>query len=392
MQSQTLHTIQEQQGTIITALMPLLPLLQAIPLHIESARNSVNDTITKSSGIPVHASSYLRPARAISSIRREKRSSSTLRSDGPSSPSPRPSKRPRISQLSQRPDQPFKHAEEAASAVKETPPQVKQHPITPDPHPEDRPQGPAQTASSLPLSTATAPSSLNRQKSNAIAANIKTPRRPFAELFLKTQIQTEVPSLTLPSTSRSISTTSRSHLRLSSSPNASSSPRLSGITPSAQHPPRLLRVHSSNSEVVGVVHAQAPAEAAQKRGFSDNMRSALEKDEIPRLPLRTRVEPSNQPLTSRLSFTPSASSRSPVISRTALAPSGPPSIAVPRPFPLNPTLPLPKQTQLSGPGIPPPPQLKLPLMTQEARLPRSSMKPIPMSSMGIRERRSPFVS
>ncbi|KAF5353074.1 hypothetical protein D9758_008753 [Tetrapyrgos nigripes] len=47
-QAQVLQTIQEQQGTILTALLPLLPLLQAIPLHIESARNTINDSLSVS--------------------------------------------------------------------------------------------------------------------------------------------------------------------------------------------------------------------------------------------------------------------------------------------------------------------------------------------------------
>lgn len=40
-----MQTILEQQGTILAALMPLLPLLQAVPLHIESACNNVKDAL-----------------------------------------------------------------------------------------------------------------------------------------------------------------------------------------------------------------------------------------------------------------------------------------------------------------------------------------------------------
>jgi hypothetical protein len=369
-QSQTLHTIQDQLGTIIAALMPLLPLLQAIPLHIESARNTLNDTIAKSSKTPMHTSTYLRPARSISSARtrRGKRSSSTLHSDGASSPSPHPNKRPRVSEAPQISDQPFNHTEEA-SDVRETLPQAGQRPIPPDP-----PQDPTQTTSSLPISAATAPSSLKRQNSNVMAANIKTPRRPLAELFPKTQIQTEVPSLTQISTSRSINTSSRLHLRPSSPPHASSSPQLLRIAPSAQRPPRLLRVNSSISEVVGV-HAPAPAEAAPKQGFIDDTRRAVE---ISRLKSKVGVEPPNQPSTSGLSLAPSASSRPIVTTRASFAPT-----AEPRSFPSHrPGIPL----------LPPLPQPHQPLTTQESRLTRSSMNPIPMSSMGSSERRSPFVS
>ncbi|KAK0488662.1 hypothetical protein IW261DRAFT_1440863 [Armillaria novae-zelandiae] len=47
-QSQALQAIQDQQGTILSALLPLLPLLQAIPLHIETARSSIKETIIQS--------------------------------------------------------------------------------------------------------------------------------------------------------------------------------------------------------------------------------------------------------------------------------------------------------------------------------------------------------
>lgn len=47
-QSQALQAIQDQQGTILSALLPLLPLLQAVPLHIETARSSIKETIVQS--------------------------------------------------------------------------------------------------------------------------------------------------------------------------------------------------------------------------------------------------------------------------------------------------------------------------------------------------------
>jgi hypothetical protein len=44
-QSQALQTIQDQQGKIITALLPLLPLLQAVPLHIDAVKDKIGETI-----------------------------------------------------------------------------------------------------------------------------------------------------------------------------------------------------------------------------------------------------------------------------------------------------------------------------------------------------------
>lgn len=37
----------DKQGTIVSSVLPLLPLLQAVPLHIEVARNVLNDAISK---------------------------------------------------------------------------------------------------------------------------------------------------------------------------------------------------------------------------------------------------------------------------------------------------------------------------------------------------------
>ncbi|KAI0358064.1 hypothetical protein OH77DRAFT_1239240 [Trametes cingulata] len=45
-QSQLLQTIQDQQGHLLAALTPLLPLIQAMPLHIENARDRVKDALS----------------------------------------------------------------------------------------------------------------------------------------------------------------------------------------------------------------------------------------------------------------------------------------------------------------------------------------------------------
>jgi hypothetical protein len=45
--SQTLQSLQDQQGKILSALLPLLPLLEAVPVHINSARSSINETVLK---------------------------------------------------------------------------------------------------------------------------------------------------------------------------------------------------------------------------------------------------------------------------------------------------------------------------------------------------------
>src|ERR1700722_6558816 len=44
-QTQTLQALQEQYGNVMAALLPQLPLLQAIPLHIDTVRNSLTETL-----------------------------------------------------------------------------------------------------------------------------------------------------------------------------------------------------------------------------------------------------------------------------------------------------------------------------------------------------------
>jgi hypothetical protein len=46
-QIQAIQILLDKQGTIVSAVLPLLPLLQAVPLHIEATRNALNDAISK---------------------------------------------------------------------------------------------------------------------------------------------------------------------------------------------------------------------------------------------------------------------------------------------------------------------------------------------------------
>ncbi|KAJ7653470.1 hypothetical protein B0H17DRAFT_395341 [Mycena rosella] len=52
--AQALHSLQDQQGKILSALLPLLPLLHAVPVHIDSARSSINETMLKVESARVH--------------------------------------------------------------------------------------------------------------------------------------------------------------------------------------------------------------------------------------------------------------------------------------------------------------------------------------------------
>ncbi|KAG6841463.1 hypothetical protein C0991_010888 [Blastosporella zonata] len=87
----------EQHGTVLTALLPLLPLLQAIPLHIDAARNQITETLTTPA---VSLNCLHKPfddegkSTILQKNRRSKRSRSSIRSD--SSPSPSIPKKARV--------------------------------------------------------------------------------------------------------------------------------------------------------------------------------------------------------------------------------------------------------------------------------------------------------
>ncbi|KAG6886118.1 hypothetical protein C0993_002637 [Termitomyces sp. T159_Od127] len=102
LQSQAIQTLQEQHGTMLTALIPLLPLLQSIPLHIDSARNKIIDVLNKPAAPPITQSEY--PDQSCNGPnpdvqrRRNKRSSGAFGSGKSMSPSD--SKKARINSFS----------------------------------------------------------------------------------------------------------------------------------------------------------------------------------------------------------------------------------------------------------------------------------------------------
>ncbi|GLB43390.1 hypothetical protein LshimejAT787_1302910 [Lyophyllum shimeji] len=97
LQSRAIQSLQDQHATVLATLLPLLPLLQAIPLHIESARTKLADAIAKSCGSPPFSLGSSRTQDRPQAIERKdghKRSSSTVQSDN--SPSPLSTKKPRL--------------------------------------------------------------------------------------------------------------------------------------------------------------------------------------------------------------------------------------------------------------------------------------------------------
>ncbi|KAF8892132.1 hypothetical protein BD779DRAFT_1511049 [Infundibulicybe gibba] len=90
-QSRALQTLQEQQGTILAAVMPILPLVQALPLYVDAAKTFIVEACKGSCGGTSIPSMSEKGIAASPSSR--KRSNSTI-SDGPP-PSPYNAKRQR---------------------------------------------------------------------------------------------------------------------------------------------------------------------------------------------------------------------------------------------------------------------------------------------------------
>ncbi|RDB15829.1 hypothetical protein Hypma_003687 [Hypsizygus marmoreus] len=231
LQSQALQSLQDQQGTIVMALMPLLPLLQAIPLHIESAKNSITDTFKKSSR------SHTTPSSLGYRVNQHprKRTSSTLRSDQ-GSPSPLSNKRPRVGAQPKDIVQFSGTGDDVCESVTH-PGGKRRAPNSPD------------VLSSRRLSSHSATmeyDTSNRSKSNHDVENIDPDSKDEGIGHEVTSRASVFPSHTRTRPSTPVVIGGVSHpLPLMDL----SSPPFSGITLSAKRPPRLLRLHSTASQI-----------------------------------------------------------------------------------------------------------------------------------------------
>ena len=90
--TQTLQTIRDQQFQILTTIIPLLPMLQKVPLHIASAEANLKEEIRKSAVAPTIASIQPPSADPTPVFRKRKLSRNTEQH----SPSPSVTKRRRI--------------------------------------------------------------------------------------------------------------------------------------------------------------------------------------------------------------------------------------------------------------------------------------------------------
>lgn len=242
-----LQTLQEQQGTIIAALMPLLPLLQAVPLHIESARNKINETFLK---FPLTSLNVASPPTLVrhNLIRTGKRASSTIPSEVASSSPLSTRKRPRLD------TEVPKRSTQSPQSNEDRPPMAPFNPHAPhiQSHPyasqmlnrcstlQTSPEQPQHSRLS-PLSTTSL--SPNHRNTSFTFPNPQTPRLPLGDLM---SIQSQNPFAPAPADLHP-----QANLAVPAHADGLScnqTPLNFGITPSARPPPRVLRVHASISD------------------------------------------------------------------------------------------------------------------------------------------------
>lgn len=270
--------------------MPLLPLLQAVPLHIEAARNKINETITSSSSKFAQSTGHTHED-SSPKIQRTKRSSSSPELNE-SIASPLPAhKRARVSPIidtessqSQdvRPSPVLKTPLASNKAFTKSVAQLSRH--------STLVYG-LQDSGRSPLADTT-----NSSLFRCNTALPKTPRRPLNELFMldrshsRNQRPTQRPSIntnmgsTFPAPPRSVA---NEHPH-SSPPNA---PILG--TALAKHPLHLLRLHSISADATSAPTASQAAPLTTRK--PDHFYPPLPTTPIPALAAQDLLEPVKSP-------------------------------------------------------------------------------------------------
>ena len=206
-QIQAIQILLDKQGTIVSAVLPLLPLLQAVPLHIEATRNALNDAISKLTSTQKLTSDSPNQNAAIKITGKRKQSQ---RSPSSSPLAESPCKRRNLT------DEVSKDATPTVQSSREKPDvtsSVRQHrPFNLSSSSTLKNYSPLQKSSPLAhlANTHTSTSSLGRRNTNTLIHGNSVPR--------------------------SNTTMSRPSPQV-----------LPDITPTAARPPRMLRVHASIS-------------------------------------------------------------------------------------------------------------------------------------------------
>ena len=236
-QIQAIQILLDKQGTIVSAVLPLLPLLQAVPLHIEATRNALNDAISKLTLTQKLTSDSPNQNVAIK-ITEKRKQSQRSPSSSPLAESPCKRRRnltgevlkdatPMVQSSREKPDvassasqhRPFKLS--SSSTLKNDSPLQKSSPLT------------------HLVNTHASTSSLG-PRNTFVLTDLSTPRKPVSNLPDQLSRQT---ALKLPNTLINGNPVPRSNTtKFRPSPQV-----LLDITPTAARPPRMLRVHASIS-------------------------------------------------------------------------------------------------------------------------------------------------
>jgi len=242
-QIQAVQILLDKQGSIVSAVLPLLPLIQALPLHIDAAKTSINETLVKLyPNRPYHFSAI--PGPSVKDVMPSNKNLKRKLSNGPSSslsplsPTYPPQKKIRAVDSFSSPTYLL-----SKTAV-ETP--LKESSIIPTHNSKNTPLKIRNSVPSVsdfipPLVAAISPLHSGNHRQTTIVPSI-TPRRPLGDL--------PIPSA-LSRSSRRDSSFSRHRTRDATLARSNTmaaefpSTNLLGLTPSAARPPRLLRVHAS---------------------------------------------------------------------------------------------------------------------------------------------------
>lgn len=249
-QIQAVQILLDKQATIIAAVLPLLPLLQTVPLHIDTLKATMNETLTNflSSRKTAHGVYSSLAVQELSVSKLGKRTRADV--DKPHSVSPTPSmatpsrKKIRTDNISS--NSPSKIANIDSSPIQRAPLSAIRSITTGAQNSSRRNENNAISIIGISpghISDKNALLSSGSRRGTFAIPELTTPRRPLGDL--------PVPSSRLaPSINRSASilrpTASEMPLERSSTLGPGFSlADLPGLTPTAARPPRILRVHTS---------------------------------------------------------------------------------------------------------------------------------------------------
>ena len=291
-QIQAIQMLLDKQGSILTAVLPLLPLIQAIPLHIDAAKNALTKRIEDQPTSAIHsfvaASSSGESNVLLEKVIRKRKRTGQSSLHG-SSPSPENdvdsplAKKNRV-ELSLSDSNTYKISSNKLlsgdklplfarqpSATTSLPPLInfRANEITNGvaSHTGVSPGADGVLRPNTSSSSGSGGLDSRRHGSSIVSLNLTTPRRPLADLPLNTALrrsssrQTQNLNHRTPSTSTAgtggfhtiqggglgrSSTVAASHTKQQHS----FAPVFLGITPTAARPPRMLRMHASIASTV----------------------------------------------------------------------------------------------------------------------------------------------